>query len=112
MVIFGTGNQTRDFVNVKDVAEANYEAGMAQGICGVFNIASGKNITINELSFLMAEASGIRTETIYADTRKGDVADSLADISAAQKAFAYEPKVKLDEGLKEYLDWADYDSKR
>lgn len=106
ITIFGDGEQTRDFVNVRDVAEANYRAGMKEGLSGAFNIASASSVTINHLAHFMREASGINGVIEYAPPRKGDVRDSLADISAAANAFGYEPSVDLEEGLRAYLAWA------
>lgn len=105
VVIFGDGEQTRDFVNVCDVAQANYKAAMSNGVSGAFNIASGTRITINRLAELMCEASDIKVGIEHGPPRKGDVRHSLADISAARNAFGYEPVVELEEGLTEYMDW-------
>lgn len=106
VVIFGDGEQTRDFVNVRDVAQANYKAALSNGISGAFNIASGTRITINHLVELMRDASGIEPVVEYGPPRKGDVRHSLADISAARNAFGYKPVVGLEEGLTEYMAWA------
>jgi UDP-glucose 4-epimerase len=106
VVIFGDGEQTRDFVNVHDVARANYQAAMARGVSGAFNVASGTRITINHLVELMREASGLQPRVEYGPPRRGDVRHSLANISAARAAFGYEPVVGLKEGLAEYMDWA------
>lgn len=106
VTIFGDGEQTRDFVNVRDVAQANYQAGMAHGVSGAFNIASGSTITINHLAELMREFSGLDVMVEHAPPRPGDVRDSLADVSAAAAAFGYNPSVGMEEGLAEYLDWA------
>jgi UDP-glucose 4-epimerase len=106
VVIFGDGEQTRDFVNVGDVARANYLAAMARGVSGAFNVASGTHITINDLAELMSQASTIRPVIEHGPPRKGDVRHSLADISAARTAFGYEPTVGLAEGLAEYMAWA------
>ena len=57
----------------------------------------------------MIGASGIQPVVEYGPPRKGDVRDSLADVSAAKKAFGFEPCVKFEEGLKEYMDWAKKD---
>ena len=105
VVIFGDGEQTRDFVNVRDVAQANYKAALSNGVSGAFNIASGTRITINHLVELMRDASGIEPVVKYGPPRKGDVRHSLADISAARNAFGYEPVVELEEGLTEYMAW-------
>jgi UDP-glucose 4-epimerase len=106
IVIFGDGEQTRDFVNVRDVAEANYRAATTPGVWGAFNIASGTRISINDLAALVFQASGLERAVQYADPRPGDVRHSLADISAARAAFGYQPRVTLEEGLPEYVDWA------
>jgi len=106
ITIFGDGEQTRDFVNVRDVAMANYKAALVRGISGAFNIGSGTAVTINELARLMAEASHIRPEVEYGPPRKGDVRHSLADISAARRVLGYEPAISLQEGLVEYMAWA------
>lgn len=106
LVIFGDGEQTRDFINVRDVARANYRAGVSRGVSGAFNLGSATRVTINELVRLMAEAGGIQAAITYGPPRQGDVRHSLADISAATNAFGFEPSVALPDGLKEYMDWA------
>ena len=106
ITIFGDGEQTRDFVNVRDVARANLGAARTAGLSGAFNVASATRITINELARLVTGASGVPAVVQYGPPRKGDVRHSLADISAAQAAFGYEPSVTLDEGLREYMDWS------
>jgi UDP-glucose 4-epimerase len=106
LTIYGDGEQTRDFVNVHDVAEANYLAGMNRGVSGAFNIASGTRVTINHLAELMGRCSGIDVKIEHAAPRKGDVRHSLADVSRAHKAIAYTPAVTLESGLTEYMTWA------
>jgi len=106
LTIFGDGEQTRDFVNARDVAEANIRAALAGDVRGVFNIASGTRITINALAELIQEVAGCRVGVQYAPPRKGDVRHSLADIRAAREAFGFAPTVGLEEGLAEYIAWA------
>ena len=106
MIIYGDGEQTRDFVNVRDVAEANYRAGMNHGVSGAFNIASGTRISINELAALIGESTASETGIEYAPPRPGDVRHSLADIGRAREAFGYDPVVTLADGLSEYMRWA------
>lgn len=106
VTIFGDGEQTRDFVNVRDVARANYQAAMARGVSGAFNVASGTRITINALAHLMFEALGRKPDIVYGPPRAGDVRHSLADLSAARAAFGFEPQVTLEDGLPDYLQWA------
>jgi UDP-glucose 4-epimerase len=106
VTIYGDGEQTRDFVNVRDVAAANLGAARAAGVSGAFNIASGTRITINRLADLVVASSGRQATIRHAPPRKGDVRHSLADISAARNAFGYEPRVALEDGLPEYMTWA------
>jgi len=104
--IFGDGWQTRDFVHVRDVVEANIRAAAAPGVRGAFNIGSGSRIAINGLVRKLAEAAGMESRVDYLPPRAGDVRDSLADIRAAREAFGFQPAVDLDEGLTEYVGWA------
>ena len=106
LTIYGDGEQTRDFVNVRDVARANILAAQTRGLSGAFNVASGDALTINQLVELMRQAIGTDVTVEYGPPRKGDVRHSRADISAARIAFGYAPSLKLAEGLAEYIDWA------
>jgi UDP-glucose 4-epimerase len=106
LTVFGDGEQTRDFVNVADVAEANYLAAMNRGVSGAFNVASGTRVTINALVRLMGEAAGVAPAVEHGPPRPGDVRHSLADVSRARDAFGYQPRVGLDEGLRDYVAWA------
>jgi UDP-glucose 4-epimerase len=106
ITIFGDGEQTRDFVNVRDVAQANLKAATAANVSGAFNIGSGKRISINTLARMMFDYAGIEPRITYGPPRKGDVRDSLADISSAARVFGYQPAVELAYGLPEYLEWA------
>jgi UDP-glucose 4-epimerase len=106
ITVFGDGEQTRDFINVRDVANANYLAGMSQGVSGAFNLGSGSRVTINELVRKMESVSGLSTQIIRGNPRRGDVRHSLADISGFRSAIGFEPQVSLEEGLREYMDWA------
>ena len=106
VTIFGDGEQTRDFVNVRDVAMVNYRAAISNHVSGAFNIASGTRITINRLAEIMSAASGLQATIAHGPPRKGDIRDSLADISAARERLGYEPTVGLQEGLPQYVDWA------
>lgn len=106
LVVFGDGEQTRDFVNVVDVVEANYRAAATPGVSGAFNIASGTRVTVSALARMLVEAAGGTGTVIYGPPRKGDVRHSIADISAAASAFGFNPSVALEEGLAAYLAWA------
>jgi len=85
ITIFGDGEQTRDFINVADVARANLAAGVNKGVSGAFNLGSGTSITIKSLVHLMQSISGIQTEIVHGEPRKGDLRYKLADISAMKQ---------------------------
>ena len=106
VTIFGDGEQTRDFVNVRDVVQANIKAAMVPGVSGAFNIGSGTRISINDLVEKLKATSGLDPVVRHGPPRAGDVRDSLADINAARVAFGFEPAVTIDEGLPEYIRWA------
>lgn len=110
VIIFGDGEQTRDFVSVHDVVQANLGAAMTGDVSGPFNIASATSITINGLAQLLAEVSGIDFEVQHGPSRAGDVRHSIAAVHAAHAAFGYEPRVELASGLAEYVAWAKADT--
>ena len=100
-IIYGDGEQTRDFTSIKDVVRANILA--AEGdVCGIFNIGVGKSISINELAELITKLMGGNIKPIRQEPRPGDVRYSLADITRA-KTFGYVPKHDLEEGLRETI---------
>lgn len=112
IVIFGDGRQTRDFVNVADVVQANIKASLAVGVSGAFNIASATQTRIIDLAEQVRNgiSGGVAIE--FGDVRAGDVEHSLADISSAAQAFGYVPQVGLRDGLPEYLAWATTEQSR
>ena len=105
-IIFGDGDQTRDFVNVQDVVQANIKAAMKEGVTGAFNLASGTQITINNLYSKICRDMGIDKPPVFGPARPGDVLHSRADITSAGEAFDYAPSVDIESGLKEYIAWA------
>lgn len=106
LTIFGDGEQTRDFINVRDVVQANIKAAMTRGISGAFNTGSGDRISINCLVELIKNCSNLNPQVEFSSPRPGDVRHSLADISAARSALGFKPSVSLEEGLTEYMAWA------
>ncbi len=106
ITIFGDGEQTRDFVNVRDVVQANLKAAGARGVSGAFNTGSGSRISINDLVKTLKTTMPERIEVIHTDPRPFDVRDSLADIGAASRAFGFVPAVQIGDGLEEYTAWA------
>ncbi len=105
-VIYGDGQQTRDFTFVKDVVNANILA-MNSDATGVYNIASGRMISIQELATLITRLTGRDSdlEPVFDKPRKGDVRHSLADISRARAVMGYKPEYSLERGLEETLRW-------
>jgi len=104
--IYGDGKQTRDFVFVKDAAMANiisFKTKRANG--DAFNIASGKQISINDLVKRINEILGKNIKPVYEDPKPGDPRYSEADISEAVKNLGYKPKYSFGEGLKLTVDW-------
>jgi UDP-glucose 4-epimerase len=104
LTIYGDGLQTRDFVNVADIAEAVLSSIKSSCASGVFNVGSGKPTSINELAQTILQLTGADVEIRHKECRDGDIRDSYADISKARKFLGFEPKVSLKEGLKILLD--------
>ena len=103
-IIFGDGEQTRDFTFVDDVVNANILAAESK-TCGVFNVAGGKRITIKSLAGLIMKIIGKKLEIKYENPRPGDIKHSLADITKAKNDFNYKPKIDIEKGLIETVKW-------
>ena len=106
-IIYGDGKQTRDFVNVKDVVEANMLALSKQKAAGeVFNISTGEATTLNKLAETIQKIMDkTDLKPVHAEPRPGDIKHSYGDISKAQRNLEYAPKVQLEEGLTELIKW-------
>lgn len=103
-MIFGDGEQSRDFTYVANVVQANILAVKAQAVSGeIFNIACGKKTTINSLTEKINKLLRKKITPLYTDLRPGDIRHSFADISKARKILKYEPVVSFEEGLKETI---------
>jgi UDP-glucose 4-epimerase len=100
-VIFGDGQHSRDFTYVENVVHANLLAAQAPSAAagGVYNAATGKSISLLDLVAALNEALGTQLEVDFQPPRVGDVRDSLADISQANRLLGYEPCVDFAEGL-------------
>jgi UDP-glucose 4-epimerase len=100
-IVHGDGEQTRDFCFIDNTVGANLLAASCEGkLSGeMVNIACGDRTSLNELLRLIGEETGVKIPVENRPTRRGDVRDSLADIQAAQKLIAYDPKVRIREGL-------------
>lgn len=101
-IIYGDGEQTRDFIYVKEVAKANLMAAESDNT-GIYNIASGKSTSVNQLVEKISEVMGKEIEPIYAEKRPGDVKHSLAETSLAKK-FGFECKGNFKEYLMDTVD--------
>jgi UDP-glucose 4-epimerase len=106
-VIYGDGEQSRDFTYIDNVVDANLRAAQTtEGIGEVMNVANGERISLNQLLTVLKDLTGTaEVEPEYREPRAGDVRHSLADISRARKYLSFEAKVGLREGLQLTIDW-------
>ena len=105
-MIFGDGEQSRDFTYVDNAVEACLLACTApQAVGKVFNVATGQRYSLNRVFAYLRSIIGANIEPIYGQPRPGDILHSQADISLARKELGYEPKVLLEEGLSRTVSW-------
>jgi nucleoside-diphosphate-sugar epimerase len=106
-VIYGDGEQSRDFTYVGNVIDANFRAAESTAAVGrVINVANGESVTLNELLEKMKQVVGHRdVSPRYEPSRRGDVRHSLADLTLARELLGYEPSVGLEDGLRQTFDW-------
>lgn len=102
--INGDGEQTRDYVYVGDVVAANLTA-LEKDICGVYNIGTGKETSVNELAKLIMAHTNSSVVPDYAQARIGEVLRSCLDYRLAQQVLSWEPKVDLQQGIARTVDW-------
>lgn len=100
-IIYGDGNQTRDFTFVQDATQANIIAAESNAT-GIFNVGTGGNTTINGLAEAIIRILDRDLQPVYQEPRAGDIRDSLADITKA-RAIGYEPQYNLEDGLRETI---------
>jgi len=105
-IVYGDGEQTRDFTFVSNVVEANWKAATSPNIAGeAFNIGCGTRTSLNQLIQKMNDILGSRLAPKYEPARQGDVRHSLADVSKAARMMSYTPLISLETGLRHVLDW-------
>ena len=107
-VIFGDGQQSRDFTYIENVVSANLLAckAPAEKVSGrVFNVAAGKSYSLNELYSMLQPLTGYQGAASTGPQRSGDVRDSLADTAQAQQAMGYKTLVDFKEGLRRTVEW-------
>jgi UDP-N-acetylglucosamine/UDP-N-acetyl-alpha-D-glucosaminouronate 4-epimerase len=106
--IYGDGQQSRDFTYVDNAVEANLlacTAPSAQAVGQVFNVATGRRVTLNETFRLLEKLTSYSGTPKYGTERGGDIMHSLADISKAEAHLGYRPKVSFEEGLRRTVEW-------
>ena len=105
-VVYGDGEQSRDFTYIDNVVDATLRACDAPGVSGmVFNVGTGHRYTLNQTLELLAKISGSPVSARYDPLRAGDIRDSQADITRARRLLGYEPHVGFEEGLRRTWDW-------
>ena len=105
-VVYGDGEQSRDFTYVGNVVEGNLLAMAAEGAAGkTFNMAAGDRTTLNQLLEHLRQLIGSDVEPRYEAARLGDVKHSQADVSAAERELGFRPRVSVEEGLRLTLGW-------
>ena len=106
--IDGDGSQTRDFTYIDNAVQANIKAMFSdnpQSYGKVFNIAAGRNISLLQLAELLGKITGYNKPPQHRPPRKGDIRNSLADISMAEMNFGYQPEINVEEGLQKTVEW-------
>src|ERR1700758_867099 len=106
--INGDGEQSRDFTYIDNAVDANLlacKAPAAKAAGQVFNVATGRRITLNETFQSLQTLTGYRGQPKYGEERAGDIKHSLADISKADAGLGYKPKVDFEEGLRRTVEW-------
>jgi nucleoside-diphosphate-sugar epimerase len=105
-IIYGDGEQTRDFTYVANVVDGVLKAAQAPDASGaVINVATGGRISLNALFTTLQRIIGGNLTPTYAEPRAGDVRDSQADIGRAQALLGYAPTVDFEDGLRRTVDW-------
>ena len=106
LTIFGDGEQTRDFVFVKDVARANYLACMTEGVSGqVINIAGGRSVSVNTLADILMTITGAHGEVIHAAPQAGEIKYSTSVTEKARALLGFTPSVTLEAGLAQVVEY-------
>lgn len=104
--IFGDGLQSRDFIFVENIVQANLLAARAPEAAGkLYNCGCGGRVTLNEVWQTMQNIAGVDLPAQYGPDRAGDVRDSQADISAARRDLGFDPIIGFEEGMRKTLDW-------
>ena len=103
--IYGDGNQTRDFTYVDDVVEANLISANYNGAGEVFNVGGGSRISVNALIETIEGITGKQAKLEHIEEQRGEVRDTLADTTKIREVLHWQPSIRIEEGLKHYIDW-------
>jgi len=98
-VIFGDGEQVRDFVYVKDIVQANMKAMQSDIHFGIFNVGTGKGTSVNEIAKILCERINPQIKPVHADAVEGELRYSIADISKIKNLLGFNPKFKLEDHI-------------
>jgi nucleoside-diphosphate-sugar epimerase len=105
ILIYGDGEQTRDFTYVDDIIDANLSAMHAEVLGEVINVGGGSRITVNETIGIIEKITGKKAKTRYIEEQKGDVRHTAADITRAKKLLGYAPAYDLEKGIANEVAW-------
>ena len=105
IILYGNGNQTRDFTFIDDILSAIVLSAESNCLGEVFNVGGGSTISINELINRRKYHSGFKAKIKYKKNQKGDIKDTWADLSKIKDNLGWEPKTDINKGLKKYIKW-------
>ncbi|SFK65324.1 UDP-glucose 4-epimerase [Halogranum rubrum] len=104
ITVHGDGSQTRDFVHIDDVVQANLKAATTEHVGEAYNVGTGSEVSIRELAETIRDVTDSDSEIVHTEGRTGDIDRSLADLSKARTGLGYEPTLSLEEGLKALVE--------
>ena len=105
ILLYGDGEQTRDFTYVDDVVQSNILAARSDLAGEVFNIGGGNQVTVNDLIHHLEKTTGKRAKVKKLGKQRGDMKNTLADVSKVKKFLKWYPQVQISEGLEKYVEW-------
>ena len=105
ITVHGDGGQTRDFVFIDDIVQANLKAATTEQVGEAYNVGTGTSVTITEFAETIVDVTESDSEITHTESRNGDIRHSEADITAVQTELGYEPTVSLHDGLEQTVAW-------
>jgi len=105
ITVHGSGEQTRDFVYIDDVIQANIAAAQTQNVGEAYNIGAGESTSIRNLADIIQDLTDTNSDIVHVESREGDIDHSIADISKAEDYLDYQPNIALEEGIKRTINW-------